>query len=96
MNGLFEELDWYIWHAHERSRVLHALSILLWPEDSYGIISRASVCLQAFVALHAIIEAWSHAMQAEEWILYKLRRGPLANFNGVLGFDVTIDCGDGC
>jgi hypothetical protein len=48
------------------SRVLHALGVGLGTEDVDGLVVRRAVCLQALVALLAVVEGRCHSMDAEE------------------------------
>ena len=48
------------------SRVLHALGVGLGTEDVDGLVVRRAVCLEALVALLAVVETGCHAVDAHE------------------------------
>lgn len=90
MHRFLEQLDWYCGHADVRRRVLHPLRIGFWSENSNRLVVRSTRGLQSFVALHAVVEARCHAMEAEKWIVHKLGSSPFSRLGGVSGLDVTV------
>ena len=58
-------------------------------ENGYGVGGRAEG-FHAFVGLLAVVEGWRHAMKAQVGVCDEGGRGPLAGFDGVVGFDVPV------
>lgn len=90
MHRFLEQLDWYCGHADVRRRVLHPLRIGFWSENSNRLVVGSTRGLQSFVALHAVVEARCHPMEAEKWVVHKLGSSPFSRLGGVSGLDVTI------
>jgi hypothetical protein len=89
--GLLEQLNGDFRHTDERSRVLHALGVLLGSEDTNGLVIGAPRGFQTLIALHSIIQARGHAMQAKEGIFDESWRCPLPSLDRIGGFDMAID-----
>lgn len=75
----------------EGGRVCKTFGIVYGAENGYGVGGR-SKCFHAFVGLLAVVEGWCHTVQAQVGVCYEGGRGPFAGFDGVVGFNVSIDC----
>lgn len=73
--------------------MLNPLGILLRTEDSNGLVVGSARGFEAFVALHAVVQTWGHAVDAKEGVLDEFGRSPFAACEGVGGFDVAVDWG---
>ena len=72
--------------------MLHALGVHNGTEDVDGGIVRRSERLETLVTLLAVVETRRHAMDAQVGVLDELWRCPLAGLDGIVGFDVAVDC----
>lgn len=71
--------------------MLHAFGIHVWTEDGDGRVVGGAEGLETFVALLAVVETRSHAVDAEVGRGDELGGGPFACLLGVGGFDVAVD-----
>jgi hypothetical protein len=74
-----------------RRGVLHALGILLGPED-VDLTVWCAESLETFVALLAVVQSWGHAVDAEKRVLDEDGGRPFACLDGVVRFDVAGNC----
>lgn len=81
----------YGWDRDESGRVCHSGSISLGPEDLDLVVRRAEG-FQSLISLLAIVESWSHAVNAEERVDDKTWCTPFSSLNGVVRLDMAIDC----
>lgn len=72
--------------------MLHALGILHRAEEVYLLVGGVAEGFHALVALLTVVEARSHAMDAQEGVFNEGWRAPLAGGFGVVGFNVAVDC----
>lgn len=79
-------------NADEGRAVLHALRVLVGPEDLDFFVRGRSEGFEPFVALLAVVEARGHAVDAEIGVFDELGGAPLAGADGVGGGDVAIHC----
>ena len=70
--------------------MLHALRVLVGPEDVYALVGGVAKGFQALVALHAVVEAGRHAVDAEVGVGDELGVGPFPCCLGVGGLDVAV------
>ena len=94
MDALPEQLNGDLRHRDKGGGMLHALRVLLGPEDVDGLVVRGAEGFEAFVALLAVVQTGRHAVQAEEGVLDEFGRGPLPGRFAVVGFDVAVDFAD--
>lgn len=71
--------------------MLHATCIHARAENGDGGVVWGAEGFEAFVTLLAVVEAWSHAVDAQVRRGDEFGGGPLACFFGVGGFDVAVD-----
>lgn len=77
-------------HADKGRAVLHALGVLLRPEDGDARVIGRAEGFQAFVALHSVVEAGRHPVEAQEGVAHEFGRCPLPGGDGVVRFDVPV------
>ena len=70
--------------------MLHSLRVFGWPEDVDGVVWRTER-FHSLIALHAVVQGWSHAVNTQERILNESRGGPFSSLNRVVGLNVTGD-----
>lgn len=70
--------------------MLHAFGIHVWTEDGDGGVVGSTEGLETFIALLAVVETGSHAVDAEVGRGDELGSGPFASLLGVGGFDVAV------
>jgi len=70
--------------------VLHAFCVLVGAEDGDCVVG-GSEGFQAFVALLAVVEAWGHAVDAEEGVGDEGGGCPFSGLDAVVGFDMAGD-----
>jgi hypothetical protein len=71
--------------------MLHPLGVLGGTKH-IDVTIRGTESLHTLVALLAVVEAWSHAMNAEVWVFYENGRGPFASLDGIVRFYMASDC----
>lgn len=91
MNTVLEMLDRRFRNRDKGGRVLEPFGVLLAAEDVDLLVRGISESFETFVALLAVVQSGSHAMEPEIWIFDKFGRRPFACLLAVGGFDVAVD-----
>lgn len=79
-------------HSNKASGLLHTLRVLVWTEYRNALVVGGTQGFKSFVALLAVVEAGSHAVDTEEGGGDELRGSPFSGMDGVGGLDVAVDC----
>lgn len=70
--------------------MLDALAVAIRAEDVDCGVAGSSERFEAFVALLSVVEAWCHAVDAEEGVFDEGRFCPFSGCLGVVRFDVAV------
>lgn len=89
VDGFDEDILWDLGDGDKVCRVLHAEGVFGGTEDLDGVAWGAEG-FEALISLLAVVEAGSHAMDAEEGVGDEFWGRPLSCLLGVVAFDVAV------